>query len=151
MLFPKDIFDHILSYLITPVSFKPGETYYVSYLNVWFEPVFLKIKIERILDHLQYPSIECSLNSYIFDKTYQDGWAYLGYRNYVRLYYWKEYNAFRIEFRMPGSSTPIILCSRHSTDEAKAINILVSRLNRYSDWFEPVESYCRAKGIAISP
>jgi hypothetical protein len=151
MLFPKEIFDYILSFIITPVPFKIGETYYVSYLNVWFEPVFFKIKIERVLEYIQYSSVQCIQTSYIFDKTYNDGWDVLGYRNYKRIHFWKENNAFKIEITMPDSSKPIILCSRHSTDEAKAINILVSRLNRYSDWFEPVERYCKAKGIAILP
>ena len=150
MLFPKEIFDHILSYVITPVPIKIGKTYYVSCVTVHGNPIFLKIKVERILEFLHQTSMQCTITRFLFEETYQDGWHFLSEGEYVKIHYWKRYNAYIFELRRYGMVT-LNVCSRHTTDEAKAINILVSRLNRYSDWFTPVDRYSQANGFQIVP
>ena len=155
MLFPNDIFKHILSYITTPMPFKEGHTYYVSYTNVWGRPHFEKIEITQICtyylyDHasalIRFLKIPFRFDTRDWDESnveYGSSYQYLNklYRMYSIL--------ITPELPALGIRRSIVLYSKHTTDEKKAFSILVSRLNRYSDWFVCVKEYCDKHGILL--
>jgi hypothetical protein len=150
MLFPQEIFDIILSYLITPVPFKVGSTYYVSYLGFVGNPNLDKIKIESIFTQDNETFVNYILTSFIFYNT-NPTWSdiQLRYTNKKTLLY-NTFNMFYI--RVHSSITrpmPGALYSRNTTDEAKAFEILLSRLDENSEWITPIIHYCTIQNIVV--
>jgi len=153
--FPQVIFDNILSFIITPPTLKEIKTYYISYIDVWFRPRLEKIEIIKI--HTYYhnrPNPYCKVSYSITPFSFDIGdWEDTDYGYYTDLYYIKKYNMFAIEIHncsiVCGRMKSIELCSRNTTNEATAFNILISRINRYSEYFTPVLNYCEKNNIII--
>ena len=155
MYFPKDIFDIILSFLITPPPLKESNTYYVSYTDAWFRPKFEKIEIIKIYYYYyNRPNLYTTVNFSITPFSFELGdWMDTDYGYYTDMYYDKKYNMFSIELHSSsiacGRMKPISLCSRHSTNETTAFNMLISKINRCSEYIPSVLEYCEKKRIPI--
>lgn len=151
MLFPQEIFDNILSYLMTPVPFKTGKTYYVSYLGFVGNPQLDKIEIDRVFTQDNETFINYKITSFMFITPSTMNWCSMRLEYVKRATLYNPYNMFylRVNSSLPNP-LPGALYSRNTTNEARAFEILLSRLDENSEWFSHIVNYCASQNIHLN-
>jgi hypothetical protein len=150
--FSTEIVDYILEYLYTPIPFRIGSTYYISFMDVWGTPHFEKYTIDKIMSTSLATIIYST--KHVFVSTFNGAvwekqFSFLGSHLQMEEKYNMYYFTLLVKSIMLGIPHPIILYSGHTTDEAKACRIMAQRLNRYTEFHNTFYQYCQTHHINL--
>jgi hypothetical protein len=153
---PEEVVDKILEYLYAPVPFKVGRTYYVSYRNSWNEPSIERITVYRMsgvgrsamIWYLKYvlPITSDPPETWKWQELYS-GCSFVDTDPDLGM----DYFVIRPRSNLFGLNDPILLYSRHTSDEHSAFRVLWSRVAvciGYS-WYYHIKGYCAYRGIFL--
>ena len=153
--FPKPLVDHIVSYIMTPHTFKEGDIHYVSYKDGWGYVRFDRVIIRKIhidLHNLGRPTlVEYYISNFIFDyEPSGSAWGYPVGPLLVEMTHVNKSNMSSIIIRIKdirGLPAPVVLYSRNTKNETRAFNIMIDRMYqtsiiRLAQIKGPIVGYC---------
>ena len=146
---PNILCSMIVSYLNTPLKFKMGTSYYLSYINKHGDPVLELIHITKITPfHGRYifPILHFTTSTFIISKEDDNTghWTRAISNAYKHAELDELRHTFGVELSCSTPSGYTTLYSQNTTDERTAFRRCISKMveyHRYSRWIRKYVSY----------